>query len=51
MIQHQPLNDGTHKLPNYWRVTCKGEKTNLSDMDFYLDEIDRLGKDIDATMV
>jgi hypothetical protein len=49
LIQHQPLTE--QNLPNFWRVTCKGEKTNLSDMDFYLDEIDRLGEDIDASMV
>ena len=49
MIQHQPLPE--YNLPNFWRVTCKGEKTTLEDMDFYLDEIDRLGHDIDASMV
>lgn len=48
LIQHQPLTE--HNIPNFWRVTCKGEKTTVEDMDFYLDEIDRLGNDIDATM-
>jgi len=49
MIQQQPLAE--YNLPNFFRVIMKGEKTELEDMSFYLDEIDRLGNDIDETMV
>jgi len=40
-----------HNLPNFWRVTLKSEKTTIADMDYLLEEIDNLGKDLDATMV
>lgn len=49
IIQHQPLED--HNLPNFFRATLKSEKTNLEDMDYILDTINELGKDIDSTMV
>jgi len=49
IIQHQPVPE--FDIPNFFRVTLKGEKTRLSDMDFFLEEIDRLGQDIDDTMV
>ena len=45
MIGYQPLS--TKNLPNFFRLslTCFPEP-NQQDMDFILDEIDRLGKDI-----
>jgi len=49
LIQHNPLPE--HDLPNFIRVTVKGEKTSMEDMEYILDEIDRIGNDIDASMV
>ena len=49
LIQHNPLAE--HDLPNFLRLTLKGEKSTIEDMDYILEEIDRLGQDIDATMV
>jgi glutamate/tyrosine decarboxylase-like PLP-dependent enzyme len=44
LIQHNPL--GEFDLPNFFRLVLKGEKTRLEDMDYILEEIDRLGSDI-----
>jgi hypothetical protein len=38
-------------LPNFFRVTLKGEKTRMEDMDYMLEEIDNLGQDIDETCI
>ena len=44
LIQHNPLTD--FDLPNFFRLTLKGEKSRIEDMDYLLEEIDRLGRDI-----
>lgn len=43
LIQQQPLNDGQHVLPSFFRLTLKSEKSTIEDMDYLLEEIDRLG--------
>jgi hypothetical protein len=45
LIQSQPLDD--QKLPNFFRLILRSEMSDIEDMDFILQEIDRLGKDID----
>lgn len=49
LIQHNPLPD--HNLPNFFRYTLKGEKSTFEDMDYVLDEIDRLGQDLNETNI
>lgn len=49
LIQHNPLPD--HNLPNFLRYTLKGEASRFEDMDYVIAEIDRLGADIDETLV
>ena len=49
IIQQQPVPE--YNIPNFWRVTFKGEKTRLEDLDYFITEMDRIGQDIDATMV
>jgi len=44
IIQHNPLAE--FKLPNFFRLVLKCEKTRVTDMDFLLDEIARLGADL-----
>lgn len=44
LIQHQPLEE--FNLPNFIRVVFRAEKTRIDDLPYILDEIDRLGKDI-----
>lgn len=44
LIQHNPLQE--FNLPNFFRLTLKGEKSRIEDMDYLLEEIDRLGCDI-----
>lgn len=44
LIQHNPLQE--FNLPNFFRLTLKGEKSRLEDMDHLLEEIDKLGCDI-----
>lgn len=44
MIQQQPFN--SYNLPNFFRLTLKGEKTRMEDMPYLLEEIDRMGQDI-----
>lgn len=46
LIQQQPLNDGVNVLPSFFRLTLKSEKTSFEDMDYILEEIDRLGQDL-----
>jgi len=43
--------DRDYKLPNFFRLTLKGENSRIEDMDYLLSEVDRLGSNIDATMV
>ena len=45
LIQHNPL--GEFGLPNFFRLTLKGEKSRLEDMDHLLNEIDMLGCRLD----
>lgn len=42
MVQYQPL--GT--MPNFFRVAVSNPILTTQDMDFLVDEIDRLGRDI-----
>jgi hypothetical protein len=42
MVQYQPL--GVH--PNFFRVAISNQIVTKGDVDFLVDEIDRLGKDI-----
>jgi glutamate/tyrosine decarboxylase-like PLP-dependent enzyme len=42
MIQKNPLDE--FGLPNFFRLTLKNERTTMDDMDYILDEIDRLGQ-------
>lgn len=44
LIQHNPLQE--FNLPNFFRLTLKGEKSRLEDMDHLLAEIDHLGNNI-----
>ena len=46
LIQQQPLNDGVTVLPSFFRLTLKSEKSSIDDMDYLLEEIDRLGADL-----
>ena len=50
LVQHNPLpadqNDTGKDIPNMFRLVIKGEKSDFTDMDFILEEIERLGKDI-----
>lgn len=45
LIQHNPLPE--YNLPNYFRLVLKGEKSRMEDMPYLLQEIDRMGHDID----
>lgn len=42
MIAYQPLD----KHPNFFRIVLSNPITEFNDMDFVLDEIHRLGKDL-----
>ena len=43
MMNYQPLG----KLPNFFRMTVTNSpKLTESDMDFVLDEVERLGQDL-----
>nr|KAG5696067.1 hypothetical protein BaRGS_017179 [Batillaria attramentaria] len=42
MVQYQPLG----KLPNCFRVALSNPVVTLADLDFLVDEIERLGRDI-----
>ncbi|KAM9308276.1 glutamate decarboxylase 1-like [Gastrophryne carolinensis] len=42
MVNYQPLKD----RPNFFRVVFSNSATKKSDIDFLLDEIERLGKDL-----
>ena len=44
LIQHNPLTE--HDLPNFFRLVIKHEKTYLTDYDYCLSEIDRMGQDM-----
>ncbi len=44
MIQQNPLEE--FNLPNFFRLTLKNEKSTLADMDYILENIDRLGQDL-----
>ena len=46
LIQQQPLNDGVNVLPSFFRLTLKSEKSSIEDMDYLLEEIDRMGQDL-----
>lgn len=42
MITYQPL----HKLPNFFRIVFQNACLTETDMDYFLDEIEKLGKDL-----
>ena len=42
MVQYQPLS----RLPNFFRVAISNPLVMFDDVDFLIDEIDRLGHDI-----
>ena len=44
MMNYQPLQD----LPNFLRMTLTAPRATKEDMDFVLDEVERLGRDIDV---
>ena len=44
LVQHNPLPE--YNLPNFFRLVLKSENSTLEDMDYLLEEIDRLGADI-----
>ena len=44
LIQHNPLPE--YNLPNFFRLVLKGEKSRMDDMPYLLEEIDRMGPDI-----
>jgi len=33
-------------MPSFFRLTLKSEKSTIEDMDYLLEEIDRMGQDI-----
>ena len=45
MITYQPLPGG---IPNFFRMTLTAPKATKEDMDFLLDEIDRLGYNLEV---
>lgn len=45
MMTYQPLPGG---IPNFFRMTLTTPQTTKEDMDFLLDEIDRLGFNMDV---
>lgn len=49
LIQQNPLEE--FNLPNFFRLTLKNEKSTIADMDYILENIDRLGQDLDETNV
>lgn len=44
LIQYNPIKE--FDMPNCFRLVLKGDRTTIEDMDYILQEIDRLGKDI-----
>lgn len=44
LIQQNPLEE--FNLPNFFRLTLKNEKSTIADMDYILENIDRLGQDL-----
>jgi hypothetical protein len=44
LIQHNPLEE--HKLPNFFRMVFKYDAADYDDLKFALNEVDRLGKDL-----
>ena len=44
LIQHNPLEE--HSLPNFFRMVLKYDAADSDDLKFALEEIDRLGKDL-----
>ncbi|XP_054709098.1 glutamate decarboxylase-like [Uloborus diversus] len=46
MISYQPLNCGVFNLPNFFRNIISSAAVQESDVDFLLDELDRLGHDL-----
>ena len=46
LIQHNPLEE--HGLPNFFRMVLKYDQSDFNDMVFAIDEIDRLGKDLNS---
>lgn len=42
MITYQPL----HALPNFFRLVLQNSALNHSDMDYFVEEIERLGQDL-----
>jgi len=44
MMNYQPLNE----LPNFLRMTLTAPRATKEDMHFVLDEVERLGKDIEV---
>ena len=44
MIGYQPLSD--YGWVNFFRIIISNPELTTADMDFVMDEIDRLGKDL-----
>ena len=44
MVGYQPLNG----LPNFFRMVVAAPKATEADMEFVLDEIERLARDLDV---
>lgn len=42
MITYQPLND----LPNFFRLVIQNSSLHYNDMDYIINEFERLGKDL-----
>lgn len=42
MITYQPL----HNLPNFFRLVLQNSALDHSDMDYFIEEIERLGSDL-----
>jgi glutamate decarboxylase len=42
MITYQPVND----LPNFFRLVLQNSSLTKSDMDYFINEIERLGSDL-----
>lgn len=42
MITYQPVND----LPNFFRLVLQNSSLTRSDMDYFINEIERLGSDL-----
>ena len=49
LVQHNPLTE--FDLPNFFRLVLKGDKTRLEDMEYILEAIEDLGRDITPEMV